>query len=364
MASRSSWARWSVEQRPGPVQRPDEGLPRSPRRGRSSSAGTGRRTARAPGRSGGARPPWRSAPAVRPRSTRPASSGQIALVLARVVVVQHVGEQPPPAVELAPGDAVAQRRHRWPPGRGRARSRRKAWCITYIMVMSSGPSAVAACPGSVSCRGRPARVGEARTAGEWGTRSSWQRPSPGPVHPDIGKPPQILRPPALAARRLNFGRTSYVVVVMATISYDVRRFAVPVAAMLLLSACSGGDESSRATRTPSPAPTTSAPSEPSPTASRDRVRVHEPRAGAGDRAEAVPRLAPRVLRARARRRRPPPRHGARADGGLHVVRRVVPQRAPAGDRGAQRPHGQGAVPGRGAGARLHRPGVSTSPARA
>ena len=53
---------------------------------------------------------------------------------------------------------------------------------------------------------------------------------------------------------------------MATISYDVRRFAAPVAAMLLLTACSGGDESSNATRTPSASPTTSAPTEPSPTA--------------------------------------------------------------------------------------------------
>ena len=53
---------------------------------------------------------------------------------------------------------------------------------------------------------------------------------------------------------------------MATLSYDVRRIAVPVAAMLLLSGCSGGGESSRATRSPSTAPTTSATSEPSPTA--------------------------------------------------------------------------------------------------
>ena len=53
---------------------------------------------------------------------------------------------------------------------------------------------------------------------------------------------------------------------MATLSYDVRRFAMPVAAMLLLTACSGGDESSNATRTPSASPTTSAPTEPSPTA--------------------------------------------------------------------------------------------------
>ena len=66
---------------------------------------------------------------------------------------------------------------------------------------------------------------------------------------------------------MNFARTSYVVVVMATLSYDVRRFAVPVAALLLLSACSGGEESPRATRTSSAAPTTSAPSDPSPTAS-------------------------------------------------------------------------------------------------
>ena len=54
---------------------------------------------------------------------------------------------------------------------------------------------------------------------------------------------------------------------MATLSYDVRRFAVPVAAMLLLSGCSGGEESPGATRTSSAAPTTSAPSEPSPTSS-------------------------------------------------------------------------------------------------
>ena len=54
---------------------------------------------------------------------------------------------------------------------------------------------------------------------------------------------------------------------MATLSYDVRRIAVPVAAMLLLSGCSGSEESPRATRTSSTAPTTSAPSEPSPTAS-------------------------------------------------------------------------------------------------
>ncbi len=53
---------------------------------------------------------------------------------------------------------------------------------------------------------------------------------------------------------------------MATISYDVRRLAMPVAAMLLLTACSGGDDSSNATRTPSASPTTSAPTEPSPTA--------------------------------------------------------------------------------------------------
>ena len=54
---------------------------------------------------------------------------------------------------------------------------------------------------------------------------------------------------------------------MATLSYDVRRIAVPVAAMLLLSGCSGSEESPRATRTSSTAPTTSAPGEPSPTAS-------------------------------------------------------------------------------------------------
>ena len=53
---------------------------------------------------------------------------------------------------------------------------------------------------------------------------------------------------------------------MATLSYDVRRIAVPVAAMVLLSGCSGGGESSRATRSPSTAPPTSATSEPSPTA--------------------------------------------------------------------------------------------------
>ena len=53
---------------------------------------------------------------------------------------------------------------------------------------------------------------------------------------------------------------------MATISYDVRRLAAPVAAMLVLTSCSGGDESSTATRTPSASPTTSAPTEPSPTA--------------------------------------------------------------------------------------------------
>ena len=41
---------------------------------------------------------------------------------------------------------------------------------------------------------------------------------------------------------------------------------------------------------------------------------------------------------------------------LHVVRRVVPQRAPAGDRGAQHPDRARALPRRGAGARLHRPG--------
>jgi dipeptidyl aminopeptidase/acylaminoacyl peptidase len=54
---------------------------------------------------------------------------------------------------------------------------------------------------------------------------------------------------------------------MATLSCDVRRIAVPVAAMLLLSGCSGSEESPRATQTSSPAPTTSAPSEPDPTAS-------------------------------------------------------------------------------------------------
>ena len=55
---------------------------------------------------------------------------------------------------------------------------------------------------------------------------------------------------------------------MATISYDVRRIAGPVAAMLLLSGCSGDDgESPRATQTSSAAPTATASSEPSPTAS-------------------------------------------------------------------------------------------------
>ena len=54
---------------------------------------------------------------------------------------------------------------------------------------------------------------------------------------------------------------------MATLSYDVRRIAVPVAAMLLLSGCSGSEESPRATRTSSTAPTTSTPGEPSATAS-------------------------------------------------------------------------------------------------
>jgi uncharacterized protein len=54
---------------------------------------------------------------------------------------------------------------------------------------------------------------------------------------------------------------------MATISYDVRRIAGPVAAMLLLSGCSGSEESPRATQTSSAAPTTSEPSETSPTAS-------------------------------------------------------------------------------------------------
>jgi uncharacterized protein len=63
---------------------------------------------------------------------------------------------------------------------------------------------------------------------------------------------------------------------MATLSYDVRRIAVPVAAMLLLTGCSGGKESPRATQTSSGAPTASAPSEPSPTASPTEPDTTEP----------------------------------------------------------------------------------------
>ena len=273
------------------------------------------------------------------------AAGQIALVLAGVVVVQHVGEQPPPAVELAPRRRGRPAASPWPLGQGRAGHAGRRGASRTSWSCPSGPSAVAACPGSVQLPRRPAWPGRrGRAAGGWGARSSWQRPSPGPVHPDIGKPPQIVPSHRLTPRRLNFGRTSYVVVVMATLSYDVRRIAVPVAAMLLLSGCSGSEEPPRATQTSSPAPTTSAPSEPSPTASPTEPDRHHRDRGTGDHAEALPRLPPRLLPTQARRRRPPPGRRPRADGRLHVVRRVVPQRAPAGDGVLNIPTGAGPFP--------------------
>jgi dipeptidyl aminopeptidase/acylaminoacyl peptidase len=67
---------------------------------------------------------------------------------------------------------------------------------------------------------------------------------------------------------------------MATTSYDVRRFAMPVAAVLLLAGCSG-DTSTDADRTPTPAPSTtaaSAPSEPSSAATTDTpTKATEPK---------------------------------------------------------------------------------------
>ncbi len=80
--------------------------------------------------------------------------------------------------------------------------------------------------------------------------------------------------------------------------------------------------------------------------------------GVGDTdPEAEARLAAGTLREEVRRPRPEAGAGPRQHGRLHAARGHVPQRRPADLRGAQRAPRTGAVPGAGAGPRLHRPGL-------
>ena len=140
---------------------------------------------------------------------------------------------------------------------------------------------------------------------------------------------------------------------MATTSYDVRRVALVVAAGLLVSGCSLGRANPLAERCPRRA--RAACPRPSPRAPSRRRPPPRPRSRPEPAAEAVPGLHAGLLPAPARRWRPPSRRGPRAHGRLHVVRRVVPERTPPGDRSAQRPHRARAVPRGGAGPWLHRP---------
>ena len=115
---------------------------------------------------------------------------------------------------------------------------------------------------------------------------------------------------------------------MATISYDVRRIALPVAAALLLTGCSG-DDSSDAGPTPTAAPDDGH--------ARRRQRAvrdtHADRDGAGRRS---PSPTPYPVSLPAFFEREPDggdlRLGAVRErtAGLHVVRRVVPQRPACG----------------------------------
>ena len=86
-------------------------------------------------------------------SARSSSSGQRPASSPRVVVVQRVGEELPALRQRRQARRSADRGGAAPPRRTPARSRRKAWCITYIIVMSTGPGWAAVWPGSRICVG-------------------------------------------------------------------------------------------------------------------------------------------------------------------------------------------------------------------